>query len=126
MEHDYKKVTQLIGWLLLVIVVCFSFDLILLSGRAAPKYLNSAQASTEVAKTGVLAEQEKAQLRELLSGLLLCGQWPITGSQLSAGRGNPFEPKQIQPRQLFVTGILDLETRQPDNACRSVQEALNK
>ena len=126
MEHDYKKINQLIGWLLIIIVVCFSIDLIIVGGGVANDS-NSAQAASSAAvKNSAISAPDQAQLGEILSGLLLCGQWPVTSTRLSEGRGNPFEPKKLQPRPLFMAGMTDPQKDQPDNNCLTVQEVLNK
>ncbi len=124
MGHDYRKVNQLIGWLLLVLAVCFSSVLIMSESRGAVDPAQTA-ASTAAVATG-LAAPERASLGETLSGLLLCGEWPVAGSALSAGRGNPFEPKKTQLRLFAIPGISDLEAVLPTSSCRTVQEVLNK
>jgi hypothetical protein len=125
MGHDYKKATQLIGWLLLVIVVCFSIDLIVISGGALDSSGSVLAAGTGV-QSAVISAPEQAQLSETLSELLLCGQWPITDTRLSEGRGNPFEPKKAQLNPLFMTGMMDSEASRPNTSCLSVREVLNK
>ena len=123
MEHDYRKINQLIGWLLLIIAVCLSSSLIIVGSSGAT---DPAQADSGAAPVAKLAIQERAQLTDTLSGLLLCGDWPITSTALSAGRGNPFEPKKAQLRLFIIPGGNNLESGLPQSSCRTVQEALNK
>jgi len=124
MQHDYKKVTQLIGWLLLVIVVCVSVDLIILSG--GKNSTRQSLAATDTAASGANLEQSQAQLGELLSDLLLCGQWPVKSGGLSESRGNPFEPRRAPSRPLFSSGSSDLLAEQSGSSCLTVREVLNK
>lgn len=112
------------GWLLLVIVVCVSVDLIILSG--GKNNTRQALAATDTVGDSAGLEQERAQLGELLSDLLLCGQWPVKSDGLSDDRGNPFEPKKVPSRPLFSSGSLDPLTEQPDSRCLTVREVLNK
>lgn len=126
MEHDYKKVTRLIGWLLLIIAVCFGIDLIIIGSGKGLNSSGSVSAAGNGAESVIISVPEKAQLSETLSELLLCGQWPITGTRLSEGRGNPFEPKKAQLSPFFMPETITLETGQPNNNCRTVREALNK
>lgn len=128
MEHDYKKIYQLIGWLLLVIMVCFCADLIIISGGTRVSVAGSSvQAAGQTAKNEAITEQERSMLGETLSDLLLCGQWPIAGTGLSDGRGNPFEPKK-QPLSLnfFMAPLSGEPEQSPAKTCLTVREALNK
>ena len=125
MQHDYKKVTQLVGWLLLVITVCFSINLIILSGSDSPDSASPVLAAASGNNSDTDPEQEKARLAELLSGLLLCGRWPVAIGSLSNDRGNPFEPKEIISQPLFFSDFLNPIMEQP-GSCLTVREALNK